>query len=146
MILLYLLGCEICRVQQSELNGWYTLTQETNEGSCADFTSAVLHDFRIENGKPMVFEDAYGQWCNEGTSTWNSEECSNTYNWSCGDELFVEDIDFFNQWVVTSDPRDPNQITVELYILSVYATGIVDCESNYLFTGTKHGAEAHDHD
>ena len=72
MILFYLLACEICRVQQSELNGWYTQTQETNEGSCAEFTNAVLHDFRIENGKPMVFEDAYGQWCDEGSSTWNS--------------------------------------------------------------------------
>ena len=146
MLLSLLLACGMCRVEQSEINGWYTLTQESNEGSCGDFTRANLDDFRIEDGKPIIFEEAYGPWCDKGSSTWNSEECSNTYNWSCGDELFVEDIDFFNQWVVTSDPRDPNQITVELYILSVYATGIVDCESNYLFTGTKHGAEAHDHD
>ena len=146
MLLSLLFACGVCRVEQSELNGWYTLTQESNEGSCVDFTNAVLHDFRIEKGKPMVFEDAYGRWCDEGASTWNSEECSNTYNWSCGEELFVEDIEFINEWVVTSDFRDPNQITVELHILSVYATGIVECESNYLFTGVKHGAEAHDHD
>ena len=139
MLLSLLLACGICRVEQSELSGWYMMTQESNEGTCDDFTRVILDDFRIEDGKPMVFEDAYGAYCNEGVSIWNSDECSNTYEWSCGEELFGLDVDFTNRWVVTTDPKDPDVITIELYMLSVYGDGTVECESNYVFTGVKHG-------
>ena len=142
MTLFYLLACGVCRVEQSELKGWYKLTQESNEGSCPDFTRAILDDFRIEGGKPIIFEEAYGAWCDKGSSTWNSEECSNTHNWSCdmGEPFgFPNPIHFSNSWVVTTGPRDTDLITVELYMLSVFSDGTVDCESNYVFTGVKHG-------
>ena len=48
MTLFYLLACGVCRVEQSELKGWYKLTQESNEGSCPDFTRAILDDFRMK--------------------------------------------------------------------------------------------------
>ena len=116
-----------CLIERSALTGVYAIETTEVDGDCGSVGSL---DVDVENG--IVFANSNAG-CEIASEDWDQNSCTASSVHACDDGTWEMRLD----WVVSSDPDNPEIVSGELTTYMSKWGGLYTCTSLYSFDGVR---------